>query len=1693
MPKFRSSAIAVMLVLGTSMSPAYAATKHKDTFSTAKIVMGNVSVTTRGFVALDWKIPTTYLPLDALKKVLQANGYSVKWNASKARLDIQAPEGVSVDLKRLKPGYGSAGIYLNGTLVQRFNPRIAKDPISGASTIYIPIWYFQQVLKHVGLNSSWLNHVWSIKPGSSYPIVLTSNKTYGSLSKQTKLKENLIVLGTNVIVQNVKVQGSVYLNPGPTGDVVLNNVTVTGRIVVESGATASIHLNNVQAPALDVVSSTPVHIVTEGNTSIQHTDIAPADKESVILDQAGGSFGSVVIEAPHSVTLSGNRPFDDVQVQASSTVNVAGSSQISSLTVAASNVKISISSNASVSDLTVKSGQGITVQNNGTVGTLNNQSSSGSVQVGGSGTVTKTQGNPVKGSSDNQSTNQGSGSQGGVSRAPSQPKEVTVSGPSMVNLPTPGNTTTAQYAATVTDQYGQPMNGEPVTWSLEGAPTGVSIDPNTGVLSVTGAAQAGQFTVVATDSHGNVSGKVQVTLQRAASVPKTVTVSGPDTVDLPIPGQTTTANYTATVTDQYGQPMNGEPVTWRLEGAPTGVSIDQNTGVLTVTDAAQAGQFTVVATDSHGNVSGKVQVTLQRAASVPKTVTVSGPDTVDLPTRGETTTANYTATVTDQYGQPMNGEPVTWRLEGAPTGVSIDQNTGVLTVTDAAQAGQFTVVATVSNSTVKGTKTVTLRTNDNQGTGQTGVVLQYASYDPVRHTLTLTFSGPISASSVSQNDFIFTAAQSEDTLGSIVDWIADSDLVDSNTMVLTLSNEKIASGDTINLSSSQSDISDEESHAVVPSSHTDVSIQIDNEANTGGVLTRLTAPHSVSLRDGTLSWDENYDATGYQIKVTDENRKIVARGWIPSRDITDAPLIPLMDPGNLPASIYNVTVTALGDGQTSSDSPPSVLTYEVKNQVDLTQLGAPQPMYMDDGTVQWHEVSNAWGYSLTVTDDNTGEIVARIGYDRWSTRDNLTTFGLSTGIYTVTMKALGDGQTSSDSPQSSFDLMYATFDKNTSSEDYVDVSVKLTQNANNLVNIMNGDTPLSKGDDYIVAGNTVTISRDYLATLPVGPTTLTFDFSGGDSVPLTVMVDDTSQGNTDVQDAQEDHGTYVASVDNNAKTVTVAYGTTAANLKGALVSKDGTQQAYTVLDSQGQLVPDSTVLSPGDKLIVTAQDGNEATYSILVLAASFNIQPIFAPGRTTGSTSIMVTPNTDGNTIKVLVSSSSIPAPLQGSEVPHDTEDYTSGNDLKVNEGDYVAIYEIDNNNNVVAFFESTVTASDILQEGSFRFQPTVGWGTKTGTIAIGVTPNIENDNIKVLVSSSPIQTLLPGSLAPSEAQDYIYNSDLRVSAGDYVAVYEVDQNNHVVAFYEFNVADADIAQVDQLNSWRVEPGSKTGTIKILVTPNTQGDSLKVKVSNSYIERPSQGHPVPFDAQDYTSGTDLMVTAGDYVAVYEVDNNNNVVAFALWGVLESDIAKVDSFITQPTFTPGSVIRSTRISVHPNTEGDNIKVLVSNIPIQTPLQGSPVSSSAKDYTPDSDLTVTVGDYVAVYEVDSNNNVVAFYEDCVTPPEVTQAASWFNDEPQVEPGSKAGTTKILVMPNTDGDKIKVQVSSSAISMPIMGSEVPSDAQDYIPGSDLQVTAGEFLGIYEVDNNNKVVAFSEVWVTEGQIAQETTEAFS
>ena len=291
------------------------------------------------------------------------------------------------------------------------------------------------------------------------------------------------------------------------------------------------------------------------------------------------------------------------------------------------------------------------------------------------------------------------------------------------NTVTVDGTTGATVNAAATSAQGTILT-EKVTWSVAPTDNGVSIDATTGTIAVGAKAKAGDYTITATGDGTTATGSANATLkvERAAPV-YTVTVTSANLqLTVPTGTETSSSQFFAAVKDQYDEQKTDATVTWSVEPANAGVSVNEN-GLVTVSADAkgyvtgdESQSFTVKAAYTDA-IYGTETLTVARATANAAKVEISGKTTELLvPANGATVdaSASYTVTVTDQYDATIESPSVTWSISPEVEGISINETTGVVTVTNAAKntitnTDGMVFVATAKCGEATDTKEITIK------------------------------------------------------------------------------------------------------------------------------------------------------------------------------------------------------------------------------------------------------------------------------------------------------------------------------------------------------------------------------------------------------------------------------------------------------------------------------------------------------------------------------------------------------------------------------------------------------------------------------------------------------------------------------------------------------------------------------------------------------------------------------------------------------------------------------------------------------------------------------------------------------------------------------------------------------------------------------------------------------------------------
>jgi len=202
----------------------------------------------------------------------------------------------------------------------------------------------------------------------------------------------------------------------------------------------------------------------------------------------------------------------------------------------------------------------------------------------------------------------------------------------------------------------------------------------------------------------------------------------------------------------------------------------------------------------------------------------------------------------------------------------------------------------------------------------------------------------------------------------------------------------------------------------------------------------------------------------------------------------------------------------------------------------------------------------------------------------------------------------------------------------------------------------------------------------------------------------------------------------------------------------------------------------------------------------------------------------------------------------------------------------------------------------------------------------------------------------------------------------------------------------------------------------------------------------------------------------------------------------------------PDAEPGVATGTTKLpSVTLGKVGNKLKLRVTSAPIapeSRPYVWDDVPAGAVAYTIGDDISgvdATTNKYVELYETSPSGKILSFSIIELTSADIKSGSSGgnpapgFGSTPTAEPGTQPGTTKVTGVTAGGNNQLKVLVTSNSTSKPNVGDAVPNGAKAYTVGSDItgvDATTNKYIAVYEVDGNGKIVKFSEIVLSSGNI---------
>ncbi|MGX0076511.1 SasC/FmtB family protein [Staphylococcus warneri] len=231
-------------------------------------------------------------------------------------------------------------------------------------------------------------------------------------------------------------------------------------------------------------------------------------------------------------------------------------------------------------------------------------------------------------------------------------------------------------------------------WTLKETPTGISIDNASGAVTISYQGVQNGSEVTANESHGNsdtsTEARANVPVKEATPAAPTIT---PDEANASVTvtpqgeSDKMTVHYIASNGDSKEVIATKKDNQWTLNETTTGISIDNTSGAVTVSYQGVQNGSEVTANESHGNSDtspdARANVPMKEATPMAPVITsdeASASVTVTPQSDADKMTIHYVAPNGEAKEVVATKVGNQWTLNDTPTGISIDNTSGAVTV-----------------------------------------------------------------------------------------------------------------------------------------------------------------------------------------------------------------------------------------------------------------------------------------------------------------------------------------------------------------------------------------------------------------------------------------------------------------------------------------------------------------------------------------------------------------------------------------------------------------------------------------------------------------------------------------------------------------------------------------------------------------------------------------------------------------------------------------------------------------------------------------------------------------------------------------------------------------------------------------------------------------------------------------------------
>ncbi|TNH29264.1 beta strand repeat-containing protein, partial [Testudinibacter sp. TR-2022] len=1183
--------------------------------------------------------------------------------------------------------------------------------------------------------------------------------------------------------------------------------------------------------------------------------------------------------------------------------------------------------------------------------------------------------------------------------------------------------------------------GDDGKWTPKGElPDGVTVNPDTGVVTIPDEAIKGGSDVTASNSDkaGNTSDATSATsVDTDAPNPPTIDTKDDGSVTVTPADDATKTEITYVDEDGNTQTVTvekGDDGKWTPKGElPGGVTVNPDTGVVTIPDEAIKGGSDVTASNSDkaGNTSDATSATsVDTDAPAKPTVEANNDGSITINPPSDPDTKTVTIKYTDENGNEKeivatkddNGK---WSVPDNSDNITVNPDTGVITLPPSAVKDGSDVTAVATDNAGNSSDPATETAKPNALIGNPVLSIPEAAdkfinadeiSDGVQATVTLpqgTSEGAVVTLTISgaENSTVTHTVTAEEAKAGKVELVIAKDAIDTNGDYSVKADVK--QGD----HQAASDMVDFAVDTVVPGD-TDgdgkadqaptVTIPENNDGSVNaedlkdGIQANVTLPEGTQAGDTVTLTVTNPDGSTSTVTHTvteDEVAAGSAEVTIPKAQIpTDGEYSVVADikdaAGNtgLPSEPvkFDVDATVPGDtdGDGIADTTPTVTIPEATNGVSKDELsdGVQTEVSLPKGTEAGDTVT------LTVTD-----------------KDGNT----STVTHTVTQEEIDAGKADITIPKEQFPT----------DGDY-NVVAEITDPAGNTS---------GKGAETPVTVDTTAPSAPVVETPKDGSVkvTLPTDAKAGDTVEITYTPEGSDQPTTAVITKGED-GTWTSNDPN------VVVDGDKATIPADKVA-DGSTVTAVAKDPAGNSSSEDigTVATPGAP-VVTIPENADGGINAKELADGVQTNVTLPTGTQAGDTVTLTVTNPDGRT-------STVTHQVTAEEVATGSAEVTIPKDQIKADGDYKVVAD-------VAYSDGS--KSPVSAVADFKVDTTVpgdtnGDGTADTAPVVTIPEAADGVNAKELEDGVQTNVTLPTG----------------TQAGDTVTL-TVTNPDGSTSTVTHTVTDAEVTE-----------GSAEVTIPKAQVPTDGEYSVVADIKDAAGNSSLPSTPVTFNVDktvpgdtngDGTADTAPVVTipeATDGVNAKELEDGVQTNVTLPTGTQAGDIVTLT--VTNPD-------NSTSTVTHTVTEAEvtagSAEVTIPKAQVPTDGQYS-VVADIKDATGNSSLPSTPVTFNVDKTVpgDTDGDGTADTAPVVTIPEATDGVNAKELEDGVQTnvtlptGTQAGDTVTLTVTNPDGSTSTVthtvtdaEVTAGSADVTIPKAQVPTDGE-YSVVADIKDAAG------------------------------------